>query len=233
MEVKKENAPAENETVAGKKKTGTKNVVTTTKKTTKTTTKETTKKKTAKPKKEEIKEAPKKKTVTKSETKTTTKKAATAVKEKAVKEPIAEIKAENKKTKSKKENKINEDLKPFKILSYIGILWIIGLLVPDREDKSLKFHVGQGIILSIVELIFMLFLNFFKLLMYSIFREEVYYNTYPTGLYTIDLFGSVMVSLLKLALFAILAYYMYIGIKNVLDNKDEELPIIGEYSFYK
>ena len=39
----------------------------------------------------------------------------------------------------------------FCILSYIGILWIIGLIVePDKNDPRVKFHVGQGMLLFII-----------------------------------------------------------------------------------
>ena len=36
-----------------------------------------------------------------------------------------------------------ENIKIYKVLSYIGILWLIGLLVDEKNDEKLKFHVGQ------------------------------------------------------------------------------------------
>jgi len=36
----------------------------------------------------------------------------------------------------------------FSILSYIGILWLIPLLV-EKNDKVVRFHVNQGIVLFI------------------------------------------------------------------------------------
>ena len=42
--------------------------------------------------------------------------------------------------------------KVFAILSYIGILWIIGLLA-DKESEFTKFHVNQGIWLFIISVV--------------------------------------------------------------------------------
>ncbi|MCR4688529.1 MAG: DUF4870 domain-containing protein [Saccharofermentans sp.] len=40
--------------------------------------------------------------------------------------------------------------KIFAILSYIGILWLLGLLIePEKNDPFVKNHVNNGIILSI------------------------------------------------------------------------------------
>ena len=36
----------------------------------------------------------------------------------------------------------------FSILSYLGILWLIPLLV-EKNDKIVRFHVNQGIVLCI------------------------------------------------------------------------------------
>ncbi len=40
----------------------------------------------------------------------------------------------------------------FSILSYIGILWLIPLLV-EKNDKVVRFHVNQGIVLFILILL--------------------------------------------------------------------------------
>ena len=49
----------------------------------------------------------------------------------------------------------NKQLSPdnrrlYSILCYVNILWLIGLLTA-REDETIKFHVNNGIILSILE----------------------------------------------------------------------------------
>lgn len=155
----------------------------------------------------------------------TTKKA--TIKKESAKKPI--IKKETAEEKQSKEN-----IKAYKILSYVGILWLIGLLVPEKDDKDLKFHVGQGIILSILEFLLSFIIRLINnTLVINIFRQEIYYENYPTGLYTITVFGSVITGILNLIVIIITVYYMFIGIRNVLNNKQEELPIIGKYSFYK
>ena len=40
----------------------------------------------------------------------------------------------------------------FSILSYLGILWLIPLLV-EKNDKIVRFHVNQGIVLCIFDVI--------------------------------------------------------------------------------
>ena len=132
------------------------------------------------------------------------------------------------------EKQIKENIKAYKILSYIGILWLIGLLVPEKDDRDLKFHVGQGIILSIAEFVLSFIIRIINnTFVVNVFRQEIYYETHPTGLYTITVFGSIITGILNLVIIIIIGYYMFIGIKNVLNNKQEELPVIGKYSFYK
>ena len=45
------------------------------------------------------------------------------------------------------------------VLSYIYILWIIGF-VSDKNNKIVKFHVNQGIILSTVSLFSLIIITF-------------------------------------------------------------------------
>ncbi len=162
--------------------------------------------------------------------------------EKTIKKNATKKETTKKTTKAKpKEKKLTaeekqkiENIKAYKILSYIGILWLIGLLVPEKDEKDLKFHVGQGIILSIVELLLSFFSSIINTFFVGlIFREEIYYNTQPTGIYTLSIFGSLISTVLKLSIVGIVIYFMVIGITNVLNNKQKELPIIGKYSFYK
>ena len=43
----------------------------------------------------------------------------------------------------------NDNTKVFKVLSYFGLLFLIGMFVKEKDDKSVRFHVGQGMILCI------------------------------------------------------------------------------------
>ena len=51
------------------------------------------------------------------------------------------------------ENKVEQkNVKLYSILSYIGILWIVGVLVKEKDNKTVKFHVGQGMLLTIMSI---------------------------------------------------------------------------------
>ena len=127
------------------------------------------------------------------------------------------------KGKEETANKKSDNIKIYKILSYIGFLWIIGLFVPEKNDKKLRFHVGQGIIVSIVN----------NLIVANIFRHEIMYFGYPTGVYNVSGVGVAIQTILNLALVAATIAYAVIGIMNVVNNKEKELPIIGKLAFYK
>ena len=50
-------------------------------------------------------------------------------------------------------SKKKDSTKVYKILSYIGILWIVGLFVKEKDDESVKFHVGQGMLVTITAIV--------------------------------------------------------------------------------
>ena len=131
------------------------------------------------------------------------------------------------------ENDVNDQSKVYKILSYIGILWLIGLFVAEKDDKDLKFHVGQGMILTICEVSLGLIVTLFNnLIIGNIFRTVSYSYFYGTT-YAVSGFGMAIQGLLNLACFAIVIIYMVIGIKNAVSNKKNKLPLIGNWAFYK
>lgn len=120
--------------------------------------------------------------------------------------------------------------KAYKILSYFGILWLVGLLSSKvKDDKSVRFHVGQGMIITIVyaivEVVVQLMNN---LVIANIFKEKVWGVTIgvsPTGL--------ALMSFLNFAVVIVYSIFELIGIINVCKGQDKELPIIGEHAFYK
>ncbi len=220
------------------------------KKTTKNTPKKTTKKATA------SKSATSKKTSTTKKVSTAkkanTKKSNTAKKvapkKTASKETkkVTPKKTNTKSTKPKKEvvkeiiptkeelKYSDEDIKIYKILSYVGFLWIIGLLVPYKNDKSLKFHVGQGIILSICEFVLSISVSLINnLIIDNIFKIQVSFYGIETGVYKTSALGLTISGLLNLAVAIFTISYVIIGIANVTKEKDKKLPVIGNLSFYK
>lgn len=163
----------------------------------------------------------KKNTTTKTSAKSTTKKTAKAI-------------DETKNTNTKKNVETNNDTKVFKILSYFGILWIISLFVPCKNDKSVKFHAGQGMLLFIVEVVINIIWNIINnLIIKNIFRVEHTIFGYGTGQYYVSTVGVIISTTITLAISAIYIYFMVIGIINVIKDKDEKLPYIGKYAFYK
>lgn len=49
---------------------------------------------------------------------------------------------------------LSSNAKLFSILSYVGILWLLGLLIsPEKTSPFVRSHVNNGIIISIMECI--------------------------------------------------------------------------------
>ncbi|MEK6967346.1 MAG: DUF4870 domain-containing protein [Nanoarchaeota archaeon] len=61
---------------------------------------------------------------------------------------------------------LNSDEMMTAILSYLGILLLIPLLVVKKKDEFIKFHLRQGIVLLIVEVIFAIAAQFFGFLFF-------------------------------------------------------------------
>ncbi|OHA21028.1 MAG: hypothetical protein A2849_01690 [Candidatus Taylorbacteria bacterium RIFCSPHIGHO2_01_FULL_51_15] len=86
------------------------------------------------------------------------------------------------------------------ILSYLGILLVIPFLV-SRNDPFVRFHLKQGMVLLVIEVILWILSGMFY------------------GLIS-------LINLLELGVI-ILAI---IGIVNVLQRKEKELPLVGSFS---
>lgn len=118
----------------------------------------------------------------------------------------------------------NDNSKLYKILSYIGFLWLIGLLVkPEKEKKDVKFHVGQGIILTIFSVALPIVVSIVNKILLAI------------GFSSWSMLGimSIICTLLTLASWGLVITLAIIGLVNVCKNQDKPLPIIGRFAFYK
>lgn len=98
----------------------------------------------------------------------------------------------------------NSNDKLFGILSYLGILWLVGLLA--GKTPFTKFHANQGFILwlismiaSIASVVFMFIPGFGKIL-------------------------GLVINIVNVGVFVL----MILGIVNVVNGKTEELPIVGK-----
>lgn len=102
----------------------------------------------------------------------------------------------------------------FSILSYIGILWLIPLLV-EKNDKVVRFHINQGIVLFIFDIIGSIAVGILSAIFVFI----------PV----ISFLGVVIASLFGILCFVL----MIIGIVNAANKSEKPLPIIGKFQILK
>jgi len=106
----------------------------------------------------------------------------------------------------KVENLADKNEKAMSAISYVPFLFIIALLVVQQRSSFVKFHINQGIILTII---------------------------FAFGLFIASLLpfvGKQVIDLWKL----LMMIYVIIGIVRVYNNKQAPLPFIGNlFSFIK
>lgn len=104
------------------------------------------------------------------------------------------------------------------ILSYVGILWLLGLLIrPEKYSPRVRFHVGQGIILSIVSGVLSAVTGIAATLLKAI----------PFGL------GEFSAAILQLSTSGAMLALMVYAIVKTARREDVYLPVIGKWAFYK
>lgn len=115
-----------------------------------------------------------------------------------------------------------DNSKLFNVLSYIGILWLFGMLInPEKNDPKVRFHVGQGIILTITSVALNIDLAIVNAIIRTIF-----------GFYA-SIIASLFTGLLSLAVAAVIITLMVLGIINAVKGEQKPLPVIGNLAFYK
>ncbi len=113
-----------------------------------------------------------------------------------------EQKIEELKEESKKEEKSNKEKDTLMaVLSYLGILVLIPFLTGAKKDPFVKFHMKQGIVLVIC------------------FIVNIFISMIP-----------VLGWIAGFIIWWILIILMIIGVINVVQGKEKELPIIGKYA---
>ncbi len=127
-----------------------------------------------------------------------------------------------------------DNRKTYCILSYVGVLWLFGMLSsPEKFDRRVRFNVGQGILASIVSAACAVLAVIFSAIFDAIFTVEQTVFGYGTGYYETSAAGSILSTLVWLIASGISIFYMVYGIVKVSQNKDSYLPLIGKLSFYK
>lgn len=100
------------------------------------------------------------------------------------------------------------------VLAYIGILWLIPLL--SSKSQYVRFHTNQGLVLFIVEAI------------YLILRQVIYWI-----LFGISWSAAAIVSTVFWVGSTVFLILAIIGIKNALQCKAKQLPVIGKVKILK
>ncbi len=106
--------------------------------------------------------------------------------------------------------------KLFHILSYIPVLFLLSLFIPEKDNPAVRFHCGQGMMLTI----------FF-------IACSVLTRVFNLTLGWLPLLGPVLVYLFSAAAGLASLALMVIGIANAASDKEKPLPFIGKYAFYR
>ena len=110
---------------------------------------------------------------------------------------------------------MNNDVKTFSYLAYIGPLFLIGLCSDLRTEQNLRFHLNQGFVLFLCEVAAMIV----HFLIDSLIGGVLILNLIPKLLFTAIGLGSLVLTL--------------IGIFNVATDKKTPLPFIGTFNILK
>ena len=116
------------------------------------------------------------------------------------------------------------------IIAYIAILWIVGLASTHRNEKNIKFHVGQGIMLTISCVV-----GSFVLQIITALLSATMTTTEQIGGYTFNVPSptAMVISLLfSLAFLITYLILMIIGIVHASKSVLKPLPVIGKWAFY-
>ena len=104
----------------------------------------------------------------------------------------------------------------FSILAYIPFLWLVGLLA-DRDNPVVKFHVNQGIILTVSECVLSFALAIVKAFISLLFSLTIIFS----GI------AALLNGLLSFAGTAAVVAFTVVGIMNALKGRQVPLPLIG------
>ena len=97
----------------------------------------------------------------------------------------------------------------FSVMSYIPLLWLVGLLA-DPHNEKVRYHVNQGIIFNIFILALAIALSILKSVLLAI--TSVFW---------------IIIGLLQVAAFIAIAAYFCIGVYNAYRGIQRPLPFIG------
>ncbi len=112
-------------------------------------------------------------------------------------------------------NNYSNDERTFSYLAYIGPLCLIGLFSDLRSNPTLRFHLNQGLVLFLCEMV--------ALIIHSII------NTLIGGIFLLNIIPAFLFTFIGLCSLAL----SLIGIFNVATNKLNILPFIGSINILR
>gem|GEM_PF-216380 len=126
-----------------------------------------------------------------------------------------------------------DNRKLYCILAYIPVLFLVGMLASnEKNDPRVRFHVGQGIMLSIYWAAVWIVHIIISMVLQSVWRTTTSV-IWGYG-YSSPHIGAVLVSwLIWLVAWGSVAFLAVTAIMNINKNRDKPLPIIGGLAFYK
>ena len=127
----------------------------------------------------------------------------------------------------------SDNRKIYSILSYIGILWLFGMCAaPEKNDPGVRFHVGQGLLVSILMFGFSLIDIVLGVVLRAVFTTTEY--NWLWGEYTkVNPAAGIISSLLWLITLGPCIALAVLGILNAVNGRQKPLPVIGNFAFYK
>jgi hypothetical protein len=123
--------------------------------------------------------------------------------------------------------------KLYGVLSYLG-LWLIPLIAGGgKEDASVRFHIGQGMMLTIFSVAGSIILSLITWGLGLVLRTEATVWGVGTGYYVRSPIVGVISGVMYFGLWGLVIFLLIKGIMNVNNDRLEYIPIIGNKAFYK
>ena len=117
--------------------------------------------------------------------------------------------------------KRQDNTKLYSVLSYFGILWLIGLLA-DKTNPRVRFHVNQGILLCIYEVAIGIVYAILTAILTAIFGVSY------LGYTVVSSSGLVIIGILGFLVWASILALAIVGIVNAAKGQEKPLPVIGK-----
>ncbi len=133
--------------------------------------------------------------------------------------------------KADKKQKPKEDVSLYKKIAYIPFLWLVSF--SKISDRHVKFHIGQGITLTLFLILLFIILLIINGIITGIFSESIIVFGVDTGEKELTLMGSILIIIANVIYSVIGLGYILTGIRNSNLDDHIKLPLIGKFAFYK